>query len=59
MKSVLKEAEIKHNLRSEVLVEIYEAESRVVFMGRRRGINKDLRKIIQNALRIETKDEDQ
>jgi len=49
IEDVLAKAEITHGLKKGVLLKIYDAEARVVFLGIRRGISKDLRRIIQNA----------
>lgn len=49
IQEILSQAEDKYGLRENVLIEIYDAESQVVFMGRRRGINDKLRRIIKNA----------
>jgi len=49
IQEILSQAEDKHGLRKNVLIEIYDAESQVVFMGRRRGISDKLRRIIENA----------
>ena len=48
----LEKAEIEHGLKKGVLSEIYNAEARVVFLGLRRGITKDLRRIIQTAVEV-------
>ncbi|RLI44265.1 hypothetical protein DRO69_07755 [Candidatus Bathyarchaeota archaeon] len=55
IEKVLREAEITYNLRENVLSEIYNAEARVVFKGRRRGITSTLRRIIINATKEEEK----
>jgi hypothetical protein len=55
--SVLSKAEIEFELEPGLLSSIYEAEARVVFLGLRRGITKDLRRIIQDAVG-EVEDED-
>ena len=49
IKNILKEAESKFNLPEDVLIKIYDAEARVVFLGLRRGITNDLRRIIRVA----------
>ena len=46
IEKVLREAEAINNLRPNVLSEIYNAEARVVFKGRRRGITSALRRIV-------------
>ena len=45
-------AEIEQSLgiRKGTLSEVYKAEARVVFLGRRRNIIPDIRKIVLNAL---------
>jgi hypothetical protein len=55
IEKVLREAERTFNLRENVLSEIYNAEARVVFKGRRRGITGTLRRIIINAIKKEGK----
>ena len=49
IEDVLAKAELKYDLKKGILLKIYDAEARVVFLGLRRGISKDLRRIIQNA----------
>jgi hypothetical protein len=49
IKRILAEAEISKDLGKDILVRIYEAEERVVFMRRRGSILKDLRSIIVEA----------
>lgn len=49
IKRVLNKAEVERNLGRDVLVRIYEAEARVVFMRRRGSILKELRNIIIHA----------
>jgi len=49
IKRVLNKAEVEKNLGRDVLVKIYEAEARVVFMRRRGSILKELRNIITHA----------
>jgi len=46
---VLNQAEVEKNLGKDILVKIYEAEARVVFMRRRSSILKELRSIIVRA----------
>ena len=46
----LNQAESKYGLIKDTLVELYDEESRVVFMSRRHGITSSLRKILQNSL---------
>ena len=55
IEKVLREAERIYNLKENVLSEIYNAEARVVFKGRRRGITGILRRIIINATKEEEK----
>jgi len=49
IKRVLNKAEVEKNLGRDVLVKIYDAEARVVFMRRRGSILKELRSVIVNA----------
>jgi hypothetical protein len=49
IKRVLNKAEVEKNLGRDVLVEIYDAEARVVFMRRRGSILKELRSVIVRA----------
>ena len=49
IKRVLNQAEDEKNLGNDVLVRIYEAEARVVFMRRRSSILKEIRSIIVEA----------
>ena len=49
IRRVLNKAEVEKNLGRDVLVKIYEAEARVVFMRRRGSILKELRNIITHA----------
>lgn len=51
IEKVLREAEAKNSLRQNVLSQIYNAEARVVFKGRRRGITDTLRRITLHALK--------
>ena len=53
IQNILREAETLCNLRENVLSEVYNAEARVVFMGRRRGITGSLRRIIRDAIKKE------
>lgn len=53
IEKMLREAEAVCNLKENVLSEIYNAEARVVFMGRRRGITGTLRRIILDARKKE------
>lgn len=46
---VLNQAEVEKNLGKDILVKIYEAEARVVFMRRRSSILKELRSIVVRA----------
>ena len=50
---ILREAEAVCGLKETVLSEIYDAEARVVFMGRRRGITGTLRMIVIEAVKKE------
>ena len=43
-------AENQFEIKKGLLSSIYEAESRVVFLGLRRGITRDLRRIIQESI---------
>jgi len=56
IESTLAEAEQKYNLNPGLLSSIYNAEASVVFLGLRRGIIKQLRRIIQKALEGEVND---
>jgi len=49
IRRVLNKAEVEKNLGRDVLVKIYEAEARVVFMRRRGSILKELQNIIVQA----------
>ena len=49
IRRILNETEIRKSLGKDVLVRMYEAEERVVFMRRRGSILKDLRNIIVEA----------
>jgi len=49
IRRVLNKAEVEKNLGKDVLVKIYEAEARVVFMRRRGRILKELRNIVVHA----------
>lgn len=49
IREVLNSAELERNLERDLLVRIYEAEARVVFMRRRGSILKDIRDIIVGA----------
>ena len=53
IEKVLREAEAINNLRPNVLSEIYNAEARVVFKGRRRGITVALRRIVLHGSKKE------
>lgn len=55
IENVLSKAENEFELNKGILLSIYEAEARVVFLGLRRGITKDLRRIIQNSVLGEEK----
>jgi len=50
IKDALTEAEQKYGLPTGILYSIYDAEARVVFLGIRRGITKELRELIQIAI---------
>ena len=50
IENVLAKAENEFELNKGILLSIYEAEARVVFLGLRRGITKDLRRIIQYSV---------
>jgi len=54
LESLFKETEVKHHLKPGTLLEIYKAEVRVVFLGKRRNIIPDLRRIAINALEEKT-----
>jgi len=45
------EIENSRNIKAGTLSEIYKAEGRVVFLGKRRNIISDLRRIVLNALK--------
>ena len=49
IEKIFHEIEQKHKLKKDTLSEIYKAEARVVFLGRRRNIQPDLRRIVLNA----------
>ncbi len=49
IKRILNQAEVEKNLGKDVLVSIYEAEARVVFMRRRGSILKEIRSIVVEA----------
>lgn len=49
IKRVLNKVEVEKNLGRDVLVKIYDAEARVVFMRRRGSILKELRSVIVHA----------
>ena len=49
IKRILNQAEVEKNLGKDVLVSIYEAEARVVFMRRRGRILKEIRSIVVEA----------
>ena len=44
----LRDMEEKHGLREGVLTRVYEEESRVVFMGVRRNVLKNIRRIVHD-----------
>lgn len=46
----LKKVEKKYGLRKGILSEIYDEEARVVFLGRRRNILKNIRRIVMDGL---------
>lgn len=48
---IFRETESKYNIKEGILSQIYIAESKVVFLGKRRNIITALRKIVQNALK--------
>jgi hypothetical protein len=50
LEKLFKEIETNHHIRAGTLMEIYKAEGRVVFLGKRRNIIPDLRKIALNVL---------
>ena len=50
IEETLKKMERKHKLRKGVLSEIYDEEARVVFLGRRRNIFKNIRRIVKDGL---------
>jgi hypothetical protein len=52
------EIEQAHGIKKGILSEIYKAEARVVFLGRRRNILPDIRKIVQEALQEDDRAED-
>jgi hypothetical protein len=54
---LFEEIEVKHHLKPGTLLEIYKAEGRVVFLGKRRNIIPDLRRIALNALEEKTANE--
>ena len=50
IENLFKEIEASHNIKPGTLSKIYKAEARVVFLGKRRNIIPDLRKIVLDAL---------
>ncbi len=50
IEKIFREIEATRNIKEGTLSEIYKAEGRVVFLGKRRNIQPDLRKIVLNAL---------
>jgi len=50
IEKIFREIEGNHKIKKGTLSEIYRAEARVVFLGKRRNIQPDLRKIVLNAL---------
>jgi len=50
IEKIFLEIETSHKIKKGTLSQIYRAEARVVFLGRRRNIQPDLRKIVLNAL---------
>lgn len=54
LEKLFREIEAKHRLKPGTLIEIYKAESRVVFLGKRRNIIPELRRIAVNALEEKT-----
>lgn len=50
LEKLFKEIETKRHIKPRTLMEIYKAEGRVVFLGKRRNIIPDLRQIALNAL---------
>lgn len=51
IEKIFRKTELEHNIREGILSEIYSAEARVVFLGKRRNIINSLRKIVQNSLK--------
>lgn len=51
IEKIFREIEASHDIKKGVLSEIYRAEARVVFLGKRRNIQPDLRNIVLNALK--------
>jgi len=49
IEKTLSEAEEKFNLKKDALIDVYREEARVVFLGKRRNIMKNLRKIVLDA----------
>ncbi len=49
LEKLFREIEKNHNIKLGTLSEIYNAEARVVFLGKRRNIITDLRPIVTNA----------
>lgn len=54
LENLFKEIEARRHIKAGTLMEIYKAEGRVVFLGKRRNIIPDLRKIVLNALSEES-----
>jgi hypothetical protein len=57
LEKLFREIENSRNIKPGTLLEIYKAEGRVVFMGKRRNIISDLRKIVLSALETKSCDE--
>jgi len=51
IEKILRKTELKHDIKEGILSEIYIAEAKVVFLGKRRNIINALRKIVQNSLK--------
>lgn len=58
IEKIFREIEALHKIKKGTLSEIYKAEARVVFLGKRRNIQPDLRQIVSNALEEDGSDED-